>query len=683
MRFFTVLGRGLLGASTLAALVAAGPVQAQYSPYPQTAASYPQATAQTYAQPAQQAQGGYAQAAQQPYVQAARPVAHPAVAQQAMAPYAQAPQQAAQQYAAPATVYSQYAPAQGYNPARPAAQPTYMAANPNPNAAAAGTFAAQGYPQVGQVQQPSQQSMPQYAASPNPPRMAMAQQGPTTGLGDLSLTPPAESVPPGAVQNGNGAYVPQPVPTTEYAPAQGYPAQGYPAQTGVAAGADCNCQSNGYESYPAAGGGNGAAYGSCAPYSTHGCEEPGMMARVLGKHGGGYWFGGVYGLVMDRDSSNKYPLTFAGAGYAPGDYPTPDTVVLNSRDVDGDFQGGVEFRLGRTFGGGGFDPCGGCACGPSWGLETVYWTLFENNEYAQYIDSGSVRTYSMMPMRGLVYDPGSGSLPVHDFWDYAPPVPATSQFIVTMTKARSSFEVQNFELNLLRLSLCGNACGGPAMCNVGCDGGSCDTCATGDCAGGGCATGQCGTGGYACRRPSRFSCTGVCGVRYLEFDESFMYGVNYYNTTTTTDGFLDYWAETENKLIGAQLGCNGMYRIGCKWGVHMNTLVGLYGNDIDVRQYFNNPTGGQVYYTTGEVFDVNASKTDVAMLGEVRLGVSYQATCRCRVYGGWRAIGVSGLALAGDQTPNAFLNAAQLSNYVNSNGSMILHGLQTGVEWNY
>jgi hypothetical protein len=147
---------------------------------------------------------------------------------------------------------------------------------------------------------------------------------------------------------------------------------------------------------------------------------------------------------------------------------------------------------------------------------------------------------------------------------------------------------------------------------------------------------------------------------------------------------LDYYSETENKLAGFQLGCNGMYRIGCKWGVHMNSLVGLYGNDIDVRQYFYAPAaGGAVYYSNGELFDVNASKTDVAMLGELRVGASYQATCRCRLYGGWRAMGVSGLALAGDQTPNAFLNSSQMSNYVNSNGSMILHGLQTGVEWNY
>ncbi len=650
MRFFTKLGRGLLaatlGATTLAALHLASPVHAQYTTYPQTQPAYAQtASPQGFAQPV--AQG--VQQAQQPAPQQA--YAPPAVSQPAYNP----------QQTAPMAVYSQYAPSQGYNPARPGvASMPYGAAGQN-------AAPPQAFPQQ-QVQQQPQQYVAPYAA----PRMAMAYQTPAATVDNLPLTAPAENVAAGAIQNGG--YVPQPMAGGEYASAQGYGAAPGAMASGAAAGAGCNCQANGYESYP----GETSAYGACNVAGGYGCEQPGTMARVLGKHGGGYWFGGVYGLLMDRDSTNKYPLTFAGPSYAPGDYPSPDAVVLSTRDVDTDFQGGVEFRLGRVFGGGA-NPCGGCACGPTWGLEAVYWTLFENNEYAEFVDDATVRTYSMMPTRGLFYDPGSGALPVNDFWDYGTPVPATNTIVVTRARASSSFEVNNIELNLLRLSLCGNACGGPAMCNVGCDSGSCDTCATGGCDGGQCATGY----GAGRGRFSRFSCTGVCGVRYLEIDESFMYGVDYFNTATSTAGFLDYHAQTENKLVGAQLGCNGIYRIGCKWGVHMNTLVGVYGNDIDVRQYFNNPVGGQVQYSTGEDFDVYASKTDVSMLGEVRLGASYQATCHLRLYGGWRALGITGLALASDQAPNAFLNASQLSNYVNSNGSLILHGLQTGVEWNY
>jgi hypothetical protein len=139
----------------------------------------------------------------------------------------------------------------------------------------------------------------------------------------------------------------------------------------------------------------------------------------------------------------------------------------------------------------------------------------------------------------------------------------------------------------------------------------------------------------------------------------------------------------ENNLFGAQIGCNGMYRIGCKCGFHLNSAVGLYGNDVDVHQYFTSPTNLVQYIGTGEDFDVYADKTDVAMIGELRLGASYQYSCHCSLYGGWRVIGVTGIALATEQAPATFISAGQLANYVNSNGSMILHGLQAGVQWNY
>jgi hypothetical protein len=96
------------------------------------------------------------------------------------------------------------------------------------------------------------------------------------------------------------------------------------------------------------------------------------------------------------------------------------------------------------------------------------------------------------------------------------------------------------------------------------------------------------------------------------------------------------------------------------------------------------PIANGVHITrTGEDFDVRAYKTDVTMVGEARLGVSYQATCHLGLYGGWRVIGVSGLALATDQNPAQFTDAALLQHYVNSNGSLIMNGLQAGVTWNY
>jgi hypothetical protein len=367
---------------------------------------------------------------------------------------------------------------------------------------------------------------------------------------------------------------------------------------------------------------------------------------------------------MERDSSDKYNLGLMDAGSG---YPSMPNVVASTADVDPGFQGGVEFRLGRTFGGVAADPCGCAPCCPSWGIEGVYWELFDNSQSFDYMPGMPSEYYSMMPMPGLEYDGGGGYMPLNNFWNYGPPTGAGS-YDITDVRVRSSFSARNIEVNLLRLNLCGCA----PMCGPcgGCDGGMGGM-------GGACGVGGCNTGYCA---PNRYNITGVCGVRYLELDDYFMYGVDYDGATT---GYLNYNSLVENKLVGFQFGSNAMYRIGCKWGVHMNTLVGLYGNDIDTHQYFNSSTGMVRYASSGDVFDANASKTDVAMLGELRVGASYQATCHCRIYGGWRAMGLTGVALATNQNPNQWLTAGQGTSYVNSGGSMILHGLQTGVEWNY
>jgi hypothetical protein len=539
---------------------------------------------------------------------------------------------------------------------------------------------AQGRPVQNYAAWPYQAS--NYGAPYTTPHTAMAYQAgvPAPEAENLPLTPPVGNVPAGNAPNGAGAYPP---------PASSAPAGGAPAYAPPGAYDPNYGQAGmGYESYPPAGGNAGygagygygcdpSAYGACNPYSTYG-----GMSGALGKHacGCGYWFGGVYGLLMDRDNSNKYPLTFTGPDVPPvGYYPPSGSIVLRTTDADTEVQPGVEFRLGRTFGCGPVDPCGcSCACGPRWGLEGVYWTIFDDDDDAQYVDQATIRTYSMMPMTGLEYDSGAGYRPVNEYWDYGPPA-QVQDLRVTLARVHSSFEVQNVEINLLRLNLCGGGYG-PAVCTTsyGLDA----------CGGGNTGYGAC-DGGYAacppapCSAGSKYSCTGVCGVRWMQFDEDFMYGVDFLNTTTLATGFLNYWSTVENNLIGAQIGCNGMYRVGCKWGLHLDSLVGLYGNDVDVRQYMTSPTGNVRFIGSQENFDVRSYKTDVAMIGELRLGVSCQISCKCRLYGGWRAIGVTGIALATDQAPNQFLDVAQLQNYVNSNGSLILHGLQAGVEWNY
>jgi hypothetical protein len=691
MRFFTDLRRGLLAASSLATLQVAVPAYAQqYPAYPQTAQPYAQAAAQNPYAALPQTSTAPPYAAVQPSATAAGVVATQPIAptapyqqfsaaqQQAAVATQQTTQQAAQQFnggvqqvgqqsaqqyqAATQQAAGQYNAAVQYVAARPAATGVaaygaYPTATPPVQ-----QMPAQQAPQLSAFQQvypntvpPAVQTgAPQYGAqqqypAQQPVYMARAMQTPSETGQNLPLTPPTEAVPPGAMMPTPAGAAPQPVPMNEH---------GYPPAAG------------GYESYPSGYGDPGAAAGNCAPYgmadySSYGCE-PSMSDKFFCRNTCNYWFGGVYGLLMARDSSDKYNLGLFDDSMPPNGYPSMPNIPVTTADVDPGFQGGVEFRLGRTFGGV-VDPCGCGPCCPTWGIEGVYWEIFDNSQSFDYMPSMPSDYYSMMPMPGLEYNGGNGYLPVNTFWNYGPPVGAGT-YDITDVRVRSNFEARNIEINLLRLNLCGCA----PMCGPcgGCDAAGCNV-------GGPCGPGGCNTGYIA---PNRYSISGVCGVRYLDLDDTFMYGVDYDGAVM---GYLDYYSRAENKLLGFQLGSNAMYRIGCKWGLHANTLVGLYGNDIDTHQYFNSTTGMVRYVSSGDAFDAHASKTDVAMLGELRVGASYQATCRCRIYGGWRAMGLTGVALATNQAPNQWLTAGQGASYVNSSGSMILHGLQTGVEWNY
>ena len=678
MRFFTDLRRGLLAAASLATLQVALPAHAQqYPAYPQTAQPYAQAAGQNpYA--------ALPQPTPQPYVAtqpvttvATQPVASTApyqqysaarqqvvgVAQQGAQQASAGVQQVGQQYGVAAQqATGQYSAAAQYLAARPVA-PTNIAAGSGSYAAVqpvAQTYATAVQAPIQAMTQPAPQPSAFQQVYPNAgapaPQQPVAQQPVYTAramqnsapeaVQNLPLTPPTEAVPPGAMIPPAQPAVAQPTPMPE---------QGYPQAAG------------GYESYPSGyGSGAGCATGNCntaygaADYTAYGCETPGTMDRLLCRNNCNYWFGGVYGLLMTRDSSDKYNLGMVDSGAG---YPAMPNIPVTTANVDPGYQGGVEFRLGRTFGGVA-DACGCAPCCPTWGVEGVYWELFDNDQSFDYMPGMPSEYYSMMPMPGLEYNGGGGYMPLNNFWNYGPPTGAGT-YDITEVRVQSSFSARNIEVNFLRLNLCGCA----PMCGPcgGCDGGM----------GGACDVGGCNAGYCA---PNRYNLTGVCGVRYLELDDYFMYGVDYDGGTT---GYLNYYSQVENKLVGFQLGSNAMYRIGCKWGVHMNTLVGLYGNDIDTHQYFQSSTGMVRYASSGDVFDANASKTDVAMLGELRLGASYQMTCNCRLYGGWRAMGLTGVALATNQAPNQWLTASQGTSYVNSSGSMILHGLQTGVEWNY
>ena len=426
-------------------------------------------------------------------------------------------------------------------------------------------------------------------------------------------------------------------------------------------GSGCEC--NYYNTFD-----QGCGYGG----GHYGCGE-GCMQGAGGC--GPRWFGGVYGLLMERSHCDCTPLAFVtSTANAPPYYPTDAEILLYPDDANIGYQGGLELRFGMYCGGRGgcgpvgrpygSDACGGSAsacdsgcgaggCGPTHAWEGVYWGLFdeEATAFVTDVEADASRTYGMIDFRGLEYDPGTGFRNVDVWYDYGPPtVDNTAPFDVEVRSlaVRNTFGAQNVELNLMRLPLAyGGSCGG-------------------------------------CR--PRCELTTLIGFRIMRFDEDFWLRSDYQRMDTDALGFLAYNVEADNTLYGAQIGGSGTYRLGGsgRFALHCGTAVGLYGNHMEVTQWMDSPTGGIVQFANGanDEFFVESAEDDVAMIGEIRLGASYQCHSNWRVYAGWRLLGISGVALANDQIPSAFITPEQVSE-IDRGGSLILHGLQTGMEFTY
>jgi len=215
------------------------------------------------------------------------------------------------------------------------------------------------------------------------------------------------------------------VPTAEAVAPAPMQAGGYAAQ----AGPGCNtCQPAAAPSYQSYGN-DGCANGGCAPggngYNTF-SNSPGYggLGAGLGlgaRRGCRQWFGGVYGLYMQRAGSAWVPLAFS-TDQPVGSYPTRPEYVLNLQDVTETQHSGIEFRFGSTFAG------ANSGCGPRYAWEVAYWGLLEDDEVAQFTDvsdADAFRLYTNIDFRGLEYDPdGAGALPyrpLNEYVDYGPP----------------------------------------------------------------------------------------------------------------------------------------------------------------------------------------------------------------------------------------------------------------------
>ena len=539
---------------------------------------------------------------------------------------------------------------------------------------------------------------------------------------------------------------PQQAVTNYQAPASGYASSGCSScQAAPAVSAAPTTSWEGYTGAPVAsagcatgncGGGGYVTTGAAYPTASYGTSSYGAPACNVSSYVPApkrQWFVGVYGLYMQRDNPGKAlgAISIEDASTIGGTYypdPAVDTFLFTtSADVDPQFGG--EIRFGSTFGCA--DACGG---GQPFAWEIGYWQLEEDSSMGVMTETGTVsaantrRIVGMRNYAGLEFDPDGAAganwayRPLNDYAGYQIPVdgdPASTDIRVLGVRVRQRFEMKNLELNFWRfghptesagLAGGGLGLGGRGLAGRGLGGrrlsGAPGCGAYGG--GGSCGTGACGVGGACgpaacqpCRPPRRFFINGLAGLRYMKIDEDFALAQQF----TVVDAAGDPLAgqptsylgtfpegdvntffhdiEADNQLVGFQLGCSMNWLVGCKWNVFADTNLGVYGNQIDMYQrvYGGDNNGAIRFVGSGNGAAVRSSKTEASFMGEARLGVGYQVSCNCRLTAAYRIISLSGIALAQDQQ-TSFINE-ELLTHIDNNSSLVLQGLQTGVEWKY
>jgi hypothetical protein len=125
------------------------------------------------------------------------------------------------------------------------------------------------------------------------------------------------------------------------------------------------------------------------------------------------------------------------------------------------------------------------------------------------------------------------------------------------------------------------------------------------------------------------------------------------------------------------------YVVASRWNAFWDTSFGVYNNYITQSQRMYNPINGNAIFSQdGREANVNSSKNDLAFLGEMRIGGGYLFTPNWRGIIAYRAVALSGVALAPYQIKPEYGNWDQTAR-IDADGSLIVHGIQAGIECNY
>ena len=172
----------------------------------------------------------------------------------------------------------------------------------------------------------------------------------------------------------------------------------------------------------------------------------------------------------------------------------------------------------------------------------------------------------------------------------------------------------------------------------------------------------------------------MCGMRFFRIDDDFRFADQYYvydSARHGPDGSIIYDRSVDDLLSGFQWGGDMNYRVGCRWNFFCDTAFGIYDNHMSVFQQFSDADRRRVQSPDLQL--VQGRRVVPRRIAGRRF-VRHLTAIGAR---SWPIVpwAITGLALATD-VPTDFTDVSD-ANHINSDNSVVIHGLQTGFECRY
>ncbi len=375
------------------------------------------------------------------------------------------------------------------------------------------------------------------------------------------------------------------------------------------------------------------------------------------------WFGGVtlYSLDVHRNGNSR-PLIIDDA---------VGTRRLSADDVAPDDDLAYEVHIGRYL-----------ACG-LYGLDFNYFNYDPDREQHVFVPAAGV-TYRpttaglhnvQLPIYGMPVMPDPDNDPtVYDLFDGSAMLPGT--YMVNGYRVSRDIDVEGIEVNLNSFGWMGSQRQGLSF-NQGLGHGR-----FADFIGFG--TGRYGGFGRPANRCGNVQVSTSHGFRWFRLKDSFEFA-------SDADGVLGFGADdiyynvdTKNNLYGYQFGTRLNYCLTSRLMLNFGGKIGIYGNDVSVRQRLGSQKELAFIQEQGNVRRVLTDNSDTALstLGQLDLGAGYRLNNAWTVTGGYRVLSVCGVATA----PGSFVqdfSSIDTIGAVNADDCFTLRGAYVGLEFNW